>query len=112
MAKLAFFMRGNNRVVDKYLYQYSTHEIEYENPNYFYFIVSDEAADWITNENKTKECYLLHDKLKAVLDENSIDYNGFFGDNSSNQKLDISDKTLAEVMPMVDTSKLREVGND
>ncbi len=107
MSKLVYFMRAKDRVGRQYSFQGSTHEVNYRCNKYFHFIVSDEASSWINEQKKTKNCYLLHDKLRGILDVNSVYYNGFIDDIESEQVLDISDKPLEVVIPIVDYTELK-----
>jgi len=107
MSKLAYFMRATGRQGTQYKYQGVTPSLNYNMPIYFFFIVSNEAAEWIEEQSKSRNCYLLHDKLKDILDVNNVYYNGFIDDVESKQVLDISDKPMELVKPIVDCSELK-----
>lgn len=107
MTKLVYFMRKEDRVGEKYLYLNSTPNIGYRHKYFFFFLVSDEAKDWITEQAKTHYCYLLYEKLRITLDLNEANYNGFLDDDESEQLLDISMHPLELVISHIDHSELK-----
>jgi len=113
MSKLVCFMRAENLVGRRYSFQISTPTLEYKNKEYFSFIASDEAAEWVKEQSLTKNCYLLPDSLRNVLEVNEVYFNGFVDDIESEQVLDVSDKALEAVTLIVDCTELKEeVFND
>lgn len=107
MSKLAYFMRAKDRYGKKFLFQGVTDSLSYSLPIYFFFMISDEAALWIEEQNKTRYCYLLHDELRSILSVNNVYYNGFIDDIESQQVLDVSDRPLEAVKLIVDISKTK-----